>query len=257
MNIISYNINGIRAGLRKGFAEWLQAQNADVVCLQETKAHIADIPTEIFTEMGYHCYWHSAHKKGYSGVGILTRQAATKLQIGCGIPAYDHEGRVLLAQVGQVAVMSVYMPSGSSGDERQAFKMQFLSDFYPFLLRTLQQYPQLVVAGDYNICHQAIDIHDPVRNAQVSGFLPDERRWMDGLFAAEALFTDSFRYCHPNQAHQYSWWSFRANARQNNKGWRIDYQAVSQALTPHIAAADLLPDVAFADHCPTRLQLQF
>ena len=248
MQIISYNVNGIRAALKKGFAEWLQQQNPDIICLQETKAHINDIPTEIFTDLGYHCHWHSAHKKGYSGVGILSKQAPDQVTIGCGIPQYDHEGRVLRADFGNLSVLSVYMPSGSSGEDRQNFKMQFLADFRPFIEQLLQQRPQLIIAGDCNIAHQAIDIHDPIRNANASGFLPEEREWLSDFLTLG--ITDTFRHQYPQQKDHYSWWSFRANARQNNKGWRIDYICASLPIAQTIQDAGIYPHIQHSDHCP-------
>lgn len=254
MKIISYNVNGIRSALRKGLADWIAANDFDIICFQETKAHIADIPIEIFTDLGYHTYWHSAQKKGYSGVGIISKQPAKSIKIGCDIPQYDHEGRVLIADFDTLSVMSVYMPSGSGGDERQAFKMQFLADFKPFAEQLLIERPKLIISGDYNICHKAIDIHDPIRNANASGFLPEERHWMDTFFT-ENGFVDTFRLINPTQKDSYSWWSFRANARQNNKGWRIDYHAVSQVLRNKVIAANILPNIEHADHCPIFLEL--
>ncbi len=252
LKIISYNVNGIRAAIRKGLIEWLAANDFDIVCFQETKAQAEQIDNALFEALGYHCYWHSAEKKGYSGVGILSKTKADKVVAGCGIAVYDEEGRILRADFGDLSVVSAYFPSGSRGSERQAFKMRFLADILPFAEQLKEKRPQLVICGDYNICHKAIDIHDPIRNRNSSGFLPEEREWMDRFF--EAGFIDSFRHFH-SEADRYSWWSYRANARNNNKGWRIDYHAVSKALRTSLRAADIYPDVRHSDHCPVYVEL--
>ncbi len=181
MKIISYNVNGIRAAINKGFLDWLVATNADVVCIQEIKAQTDQIPLLEFNERGYHHFWFPAEKKGYSGVAILSKKQPDHVEYGMGMQQYDREGRFLRADFGDVSVVSVYHPSGSSGDERQAFKMQWLGDFEKYVQQLRQNRPNLILSGDYNICHQAIDIHDPIRNATVSGFLPEEREWMTGF----------------------------------------------------------------------------
>lgn len=252
MYIISYNVNGIRSAISKGFISWLEEAAPDVVCIQETKAQPGQIPLFEFESAGYQTYWHSAQKKGYSGVGILTRRSPDKVVYGMGNPLYDGEGRVIRADYGDVTVISVYHPSGSSGDHRQAFKMQWLEDFLAWVADLKKERPALVISGDYNICHQAIDIHDPVRNATVSGFLPEERAWMSRFL--EAGFIDTFRHFH-HDPHQYSWWSFRANARQKNLGWRIDYNMVSKPLENKLAGAGIMQDVVHADHCPVWVKL--
>ncbi len=252
MKIISYNVNGIRSAISKGFLEWLPQENADVVCLQETKAQPDQIPILSFEEIGYRSWWHSAQKKGYSGVAILSRTQPDHVETGMGNKLYDYEGRVIRADFGDVSVMSLYIPSGSSGELRQAFKMQFLDDFLEYILILKQQRKKLIICGDYNICHQPIDIHDPVRNTNSSGFLPEERTWLTKFI--NAGFTDSFRYIN-HMPHQYSWWSFRANARKNNKGWRIDYNMVSDCLGDNIHHASILPHVIHSDHCPVLLEI--
>ncbi len=205
--------------------------------------------------MGYHTNFFSAQKRGYSGVGIISKQKPNEVIFGCGFEQADFEGRVLQATFDQFHLINTYFPSGSSGEERQAYKMQFLQQYLEFLNTKLSsQDAQLVVAGDYNICHKAIDIHDPKGNKDSSGFLPEEREWMDAFFDRGML--DSFRYINPHP-HQYSWWSFRANARNNNKGWRIDYVNVSNALKSRIANASILPGVKHSDHCPVMLELKF
>lgn len=251
--IITYNVNGIRAAVKKGFMEWLEAASPDIICLQETKAQPDQIPTFEFEAMGYKSYVYSAQKKGYSGVAILSKTAADQVTYGMGIEKYDDEGRFIRADFGPYSVVSVYHPSGSSGDQRQAFKMQWLHDFQNYVGKLKKQRPNLVVSGDYNICHQAIDIHDPVRNATISGFLPEERAWMTGFL--QTGFTDSFRHLN-KEPHQYSWWSYRANARANNKGWRIDYNMVTDNISDKIVRAAILPQAMHSDHCPVLLELE-
>ncbi len=250
--IISYNVNGIRAAVKKGFMEWLDAADPDVVCIQETKAQADQIPVFEFEAMGYKTYVYSAQKKGYSGVAILSKKEADHVEYGMGISDYDFEGRFIRADYGDFSVVSVYHPSGSSGDLRQAFKMQWLADFQLYIGELRKQRPHLVVSGDYNICHEAIDIHDPVRNSKISGFLPEERAWMSGFL--ETGFIDSFRHLNKDP-HHYSWWSYRANARANNKGWRIDYNMVTDNLTDKIQLAGILPQAMHSDHCPVFVEM--
>lgn len=254
MKIITYNVNGLRSVLSKGFTEWLEAERPDVVCLQETKAQPEQIPTLELEALGYRSYFFSAEKKGYSGEGILTRQEPERVEYGMGMPVYDREGRFIRADYGDLSVVSVYHPSGTTGDERQAFKMTWLEDFRKYVMELSRTRKKLVLCGDYNICHRPIDIHDPVRNANTSGFLPEEREWMDTFLASG--FTDSFRHLHPEEAGQYTWWSFRANARANNKGWRIDYCMVTPELVPILEKAFILPEVKFSDHSPAGIVLK-
>ena len=252
IRIITYNVNGIRSALRKGFLDWLEATQPDILCLQETKAQPEQIPIFDFEILGYKIYAHSAVKKGYSGVAILTKKEPDHVQAGMGIPAYDNEGRFLRADFGDLSFISVYHPSGSSGDERQDFKMLWLQHFQQYITELRKERPYLVVSGDYNICHKPIDIHDPVRNAKVSGFLPEERVWMSDFLATG--FIDSFRHLDP-RPHQYSWWSYRANARTNNKGWRIDYNMVTDNLADKISRVAILSAAKHSDHCPVLLEL--
>ncbi len=250
--IISYNLNGIRSAMSKGFIEWLKSSNPDIVCLQETKAQPEQIDISLFKELGYSVYFHSAQKKGYSGVGILTKINPDNITIGCGIKKYDDEGRVIRADYGDISVMSVYMPSGSSGEERQAFKMEWLEDFQNYIDTLKKTKKNLIICGDYNICHKSIDIHNPIGNAKSSGFLPEERAWIDGFI--NSGFIDSFR--HFNQdPHQYSWWSYRANSREKNLGWRIDYNLVSETLKEKLRRAVILAEAKHSDHCPILLEL--
>lgn len=251
--IISYNVNGIRAAIQKGLYDWIADNSFDIVCLQETKAQPEQIDIATIKQLGYHAYWHSAQKKGYSGVGILSRQTADRIVVGCGLPDYDNEGRILRADYGDLTVISVYIPSGTSGDERQDFKMKFLADFWNFVHQLVLERPQLLISGDFNICHRSIDIHDPIGNKNSTGFLPEERDWMERFF--NSGFADSFRFFYPDLAHQYSWWSFRAGARAKNKGWRIDYHTVSQALTPRLRTAAIFPQIVHSDHCPIYIEI--
>jgi len=251
IKIATYNVNGIRAAIKKGLATWLAESDLDIVCIQETKAQPEQIDNAVFEALGYSCYWYSATKKGYSGVGILTKMTPKNVEYGCGIAAYDNEGRILRADFDDFSVMSVYMPSGSSG--RQDFKMAFLSDFLPYSKKLLSETPNLIIAGDYNIAHQRIDIHAPDRLKNTSGFLPEERAWLDVFF--KDYFTDSFRSAYPNQQ-TYSWWSYRAASRERNKGWRLDYLAIGKALESRLQTADILTAVHHSDHCPVSLVLE-
>lgn len=253
MKILSYNVNGIRAALNKGFAEWLEAAAPDVLCLQETKAIKEQVDTAVFDALGYQHHWHSAQKKGYSGVAILTKTKPLHIEEGTGIDHMDFEGRVIRADFEKVSVISLYLPSGTNLD-RLEYKFQFMDDFQNYIDTLKKKYPRLVICGDYNICHRAIDIHDPIRNKKVSGFLPEEREWIDGFI--NSGFVDSFRHLNPDP-HQYSWWSYRANARNNNKGWRIDYNLVSENLKNNINRSYLLPDAKHSDHCPVGVELEF
>ena len=253
--IITYNVNGIRAALNKGFQDWLKAVNPDIICLQEIKAEKEQLDVSLFENLGYtYHYWYSAQKKGYSGVAILSKIKPNQITYGCGIKAYDDEARILRADFGDISVISVYHPSGSSGDERQAFKMKWLDDFLKFTKKLKKERPKLVICGDYNICHKAIDIHNPKSNANTSGFLPEERSWFDEFVASG--FVDTFRYFN-QEPHQYSWWSYRANARAKNLGWRIDYNMVTENLQDRLKRAQILPDAMHSDHCPVLLEIDF
>ncbi|QDO93466.1 exodeoxyribonuclease III [Formosa sediminum] len=247
MKIISYNVNGIRAALKKGFLDWLKSADPDVICLQEIKANEDQLDLDIFTEAGYpYTYWYSAQKKGYSGVAILSKIKPNHVEYGTGIDSMDFEGRNIRADFDDVSVMSLYLPSGTNL-ARLEHKFEYMSLFQDYITALKQDLPNLVICGDYNICHEAIDIHDPVRNKNVSGFLPVEREWI-GTFM-DSGFIDSFRYFN-KEPHHYSWWSYRANARNNNKGWRIDYCLVAIPLESRLKRAVILPEAKHSDHCP-------
>ena len=254
MKIITYNVNGIRSAIGKGLVTWLMREKPDIVCLQETKAQPDQIPVDEIEALGYHCNWFSAEKKGYSGVGILSLRKPDNVVLGLGIERYDYEGRFIRADFGDVSVVSVYHPSGTTGEERQDFKMEWLADFHDYVHELLKTRPRLILSGDYNICHRAIDIHDPVRNAKNSGFLPEEREWMEAF--TNSGFTDSFRYFNKHP-HNYTWWSYRAGARKRNLGWRIDYNMVSRSLVPSMLNAWIQPDAVHSDHCPAVLEIDF
>ena len=252
MKILTYNVNGIRAALRKDFALWLKDTNTDIVCLQEIKANPEQFDESIFTDLGYHCFWNPAEKKGYSGVAILTKTKPKHVEYGCGISEIDFEGRILRADFDGFSVMSAYFPSGSSGDIRQAFKMKFLSQFQNYINEVKKDFPKLIISGDYNICHRAIDIHNPQRNKNTSGFLPEEREWMNVFITSG--FIDSFRHLNP-EPHNYSWWSYRANARAKNLGWRIDYNIISENLLPNLSRSAILSQAVHSDHCPVLVEM--
>jgi len=254
LKILTYNVNGLRAALKKDWLGWLKTADADVVCLQEIKATPDQVPEiALLEQMGYEHYWYPARKKGYSGTAIITRIAPRHVEYGCGQEDYDAEGRMLRADFDGLSVMSVYFPSGTTGDVRQDFKYRFLDDFQAYSDQLLAERPNLVVCGDFNICHRAIDIHNPKSNANTSGFLPAEREWMENFI--QSGYVDSFRHLHP-EPHRYSWWSYRAGARARNLGWRIDYNMVSKALQDKIRSADILADAVHSDHCPVELNIE-
>jgi exodeoxyribonuclease-3 len=252
MKIISYNVNGIRAAFTKDFLGWLNIENPDVICIQESKAGTDQIDIESLEKAGYYSTWHSAQKKGYSGVGIASKIAPKHIEIGCGIESYDNEGRIMRADFEDFSVLSVYVPSASNID-RLEFKMQFCHDFLDYIKNLQNKIPNLIICGDFNICHEEIYIHNPKGLANVSGFLPMEREWMTN-FMQECNLTDSFREMHPD-SQQFSWWSYRANSRANNKGWRLDYHFVTKELAKKIKSAEILGQIKHSDHCPVLVEI--
>ena len=251
--IITYNLNGIRSALSKDWDKWLKATGADIVLMQEIKATPEQVDLTIFEKMGYQSYWYPAQKKGYSGVALFTKIKPSHVEYGMGIAKYDDEGRVIRADFGDVSVISVYMPSGSSGEERQAFKMVWLKDFMKYINELKKSRKKLIISGDYNICHKAIDIHNPVSNKNSSGFLPEEREWMESFF--KSGFIDCFREFN-QEPHQYTWWSYRFNARAKNLGWRIDYHAATDNLKGKLKSCKILPEAKHSDHCPVLLEIE-
>ncbi|AQG78651.1 exodeoxyribonuclease III [Spirosoma montaniterrae] len=252
MQLISYNINGIRAAMRNGLIDWLAQHDFDILCFQEVKATADVVDLALFEQLGYQYHWHAAEKKGYSGVATFSKIPPTNVVVGCGLPVYDCEGRILRTDFEDITLLNCYFPSGTSGETRQSVKMEFLRDFFDYVQNLRRERPNLIVVGDYNIAHTERDIHDPVRNKNTTGFLPEERAWMDDWFGNGMV--DAFRYANPDKV-AYSWWSYRAGARANNKGWRIDYASVSEPLRPRIRDCQLLPDAVHADHCPVQLSL--
>jgi exodeoxyribonuclease-3 len=252
MRIITYNVNGVRSALQKGLLQWLGSDPADIVCLQEIKALKENVDHAAVEALGYETYWFSAQKKGYSGVAVFTKIHPDKVEYGTGHPQSDAEGRVIRLDFGDRTLINAYFPSGTSGEERQKYKYQWLDEFGAYLEELQKERPRIIVCGDYNIAHREIDIHDPKGNKNSSGFLPEERAWMDKFFSDR--FVDTFRHFNKDP-HHYSWWTFRANARNNNKGWRIDYVNVTSPLREALAEARILPDIAHSDHCPVYLEL--
>jgi exodeoxyribonuclease-3 len=254
MQILTYNLNGIRAALKNGLLEWLSSKPVDILCFQEVKATPDVVDLSGFEALGYELVgWHAAVKKGYSGVAIFSKIKPDQVIAGCSIPAYDMEGRVLRADFGDITVLNCYFPSGTSGEIRQSVKMAFLADLYNWVDELRKERPNLIICGDYNIAHTEIDIHDPVRNKKSSGFLPEERAWMSKWF--ENGYTDAFRFKNPD-LREYSWWTYRAGARGNNKGWRIDYISVSNTIKDRIVASRQYNDAVHSDHCPVWLEIE-
>ncbi|HVB03942.1 MAG TPA: exodeoxyribonuclease III [Chitinophagaceae bacterium] len=255
LRIISYNVNGLRAAISKGFMDWLASSSADIVCLQEIKAARENVDAALFSKLGYEQYWFpSSLKKGYSGVAVFTKVKPDKVEYGHRHTTSDGEGRVIQLNFGDFRLINAYFPSGTSGDERQQFKYSWLKDFQGYLDKLRKTYPRLILCGDYNIAHKEIDIHDPKGNKYSSGFLPDERAWMDQFFSGGWM--DTFRQFHP-EPQRYTWWSQRfPSVRLQNKGWRIDYINTTENLKNRLLSAEIMPDVKHSDHCPVQLDLQ-
>ncbi|WP_185860897.1 exodeoxyribonuclease III [Blattabacterium cuenoti] len=252
MKIISYNINGIRSGINKGLYNWIKTNKPDILCLQEIKAFPEQIDTNIFNNLGYYHYWASSKRKGYSGVAILCKNKPIHVEYGIGLNSIDEEGRVLRIDLKNISIISLYIPSGSNMMKRLNFKFFFMKNFFLHIKRIKKKLNNLIICGDYNICHKKIDIYDPIRNQTISGFLPKERKWMTHFM--NLGFIDSFRNF-VQEAHHYSWWNYRYNARKNNKGWRIDYVLVSDVLKNDIKNAYHIPEVWYSDHCPVVLEI--
>jgi exodeoxyribonuclease-3 len=252
MRIMTLNCNGIRAAARKGFFDWLPDQRVDVVCLQETKAQIDQLSDPMFHPQGFHCHYYDAHKKGYSGTALYCRSEPDKVSTGLGFDIADTEGRYLQADFKGLSVASLYLPSGSSGEERQARKISFMQDFMKHMKKLRKRSREVIICGDWNICHKEIDLKNWRANRKNSGFLPEEREWLDVLYD-KVGYVDAFRVV--NQApDQYSWWSNRGQARDNNVGWRLDYQVVSPNLSTKIVSAEIYTEQKFSDHAPVILE---
>ena len=254
MRIISYNVNGIRAAIKKGFLEWLKTDPADIICLQEVKAHQEDIDVDAIKAAGYDSHWFCAQKKGYSGVAILTKVEFKNVIHGCNKEQSDMEGRVLQVDYKDVTIISAYFPSGTSGDHRQNYKYIWLAEFLNHLNEVKNNRNKIIVCGDYNIAHHPIDIHNPAGNKKTTGFLPEEREWFDKFLSNG--FVDSFRHLN-QEPHHYSWWSvMRPSTRLENKGWRIDYINVTENLKNKIVDVKIFPEVKHSDHCPVYAEIK-
>lgn len=253
MKLISFNVNGIRSAMNKGFVDWLKEENPDVIGLQEIKAQEKDVDPTIFRDLGYELYWYPAVKKGYSGVAIFSKITPKSIKYGMGLNKYDDEGRIIQADFEGFSFISSYFPSGTTGDARQGFKYEFLDDIFGYMQDLRRDNSTIILSGDYNICHKAIDIHNPISNKNSSGFLPEERAWMDKF--TDSGFIDTFRLFNSNP-HQYTWWSFRANSRAKNLGWRIDYHMATKELQNRLKSAVILPNIKYSDHCPIVLEIE-
>jgi len=249
--VISLNANGIRAAARKGFFNWLKTQNADVICIQETKAQEFQLVDECFRPTDYYCYYKDALKKGYSGVAIYTRHKPKKVIFGIGLKEFDDEGRYIEVRLGSINIVSVYLPSGSSGDVRQAFKMKCLKAFEEHLIKLRRRHSEYILCGDWNIVHKEGDIKNWKQNQKNSGCLPEERAWLDKVYG-EYGFTDAFRVLSQDDE-QYTWWSNRGRAWDNNVGWRIDYHAVTPGLKNKVKNSAIYRDERFSDHAPVTM----
>lgn len=253
MKIVSYNVNGIRSAMNKGFIDWLKQVNPDIIGLQEVKANLDQIDATIFQDLGYEIYWYPAFKKGYSGVAILTKIKPKSVKLGMDYSKYDDEGRLLQLDFEDFSFLTAYFPSGTTGDIRQTFKYEFLDDIFGYVQDLKRINPAFILSGDYNICHKPIDIHNPKSNKNTSGFLPEERAWMDKF--TESGFVDSFRKFN-DQPHNYTWWSYRANSRAKNLGWRIDYHMATSSMEERLKSSAILADAKHSDHCPILIEVE-
>lgn len=254
MRIISYNVNGIRAAIKKGLLEWMATDVADIICLQEIKATKENIDVEKIEELGFHTYWFPAEKKGYSGVAVFSKIKPKKVFYGHANTQSDAEGRLIRLDFSKFTLINAYFPSGTSGDLRQNYKYEWLNIFNQYIGELQKQNKKIIVCGDYNIAHTEIDIHDPKGNKNSSGFLPAEREWLESYF--NAGFIDAFRFLHPGEKGCYTWWSQRfPSVRLQNKGWRIDYFSISKNLEKYLKSAAIYPDIKHSDHCPIFIEM--
>jgi len=255
MRIITLNANGIRSAAKKGFYDWFKYQDADVVCLQETKAQTDQLDQETFYPKGYHTEYHQAEKKGYSGVAMYARCKPDRIVSGLGWRDFDSEGRYLQMDFGRLSIASIYMPSGTSGDERQSFKYEIMERLKPVLKRFRRQRREYILCGDWNIAHKEIDLKNWRPNQKNSGFLPEERAWLGWLFI-EVGFVDAFRAV-DSRAEQYTWWSNRGQAWAKNVGWRIDYQVVTPTIAKTAKCVAIYKDERFSDHAPLTIDYDY
>lgn len=254
-SLFSWNVNGIRAAQRKGFLDWLATAKPDVLGVQETKAWAAQLDDALLAPDGYATTWAEAEKKGYSGVGLFSRVAPERVQVGLGIPAFDGEGRTIVADYGRFVFITAYFPNGSRDHSRVPYKMAYKAAFLDYCDALRAEGKSVVFCGDINTAHREIDIARPKQNSKSTGFLPEERAWLDEVLARG--YVDTFRALHPNRAGAYTWWAQWGKARERNVGWRLDYFFVSEDLMPYIKAAEIHPDVTGSDHCPVSLTLAF
>jgi len=252
MKLISWNVNGVRAVVKKGFLDWLDQEQPDILCLQETKAHIDQLTAEILTDHGYHTFWHSGERRGYSGVATFCKEEPLYVQEGLGIERYDAEGRVLLTEHENFLLYNIYFPNGQKDDERLQYKLDFYNDLLPIINEQVESGNNVVVTGDWNTAHHPIDLARPKQNVHTSGFMPIEREKLDMYVDNEWI--DTFRLFHP-EGDRYSWWTYRFGARERNVGWRIDYYFVNEGFVDNVEDADIHDEVVGSDHCPVSLEL--
>ncbi len=253
MKLYSWNVNGIRAAAKKGFVDWVKAEQPDVICLQETKARAEQVPDEILALEGYYRYWHSAVRPGYSGVATLSKTEPLFVQEGLGIPRFDAEGRVLITEFDNFLLYNIYFPNGQRDQERLDYKLDFYSELLEILDEQVAAGVNVVVTGDWNTAHTEIDLANPKENSKTSGFLPEERAWIDKYI--DHGYVDTFRMIHP-EPERYSWWTYRFGARQRNVGWRIDYFFVNNGFSDQVVDADIHDQVMGSDHCPVSLEIK-
>ena len=252
MKLISWNVNGVRAVVKKGFLDWLDQEQPDILCLQETKAHIDQLTAEILTDHGYHTYWHSGERRGYSGVATFCKEEPLYVQEGLGIERYDAEGRVLVTEHENFLLYNIYFPNGQKDNVRLQYKLDFYNDLLPIINEQVESGNNVVVTGDWNTAHHPIDLARPKQNVNTSGFMPIEREKLD--MYVENGWIDTFRLFHP-EGDRYSWWTYRFGARERNVGWRIDYFFVNEGFVDNIEDADIHDEVMGSDHCPVSLEL--
>ena len=252
MKLISWNVNGVRAVVKKGFLDWLELAQPDILCLQETKAHVDQLAAEILTDHGYHTFWHSGERRGYSGVATFCKDEPFYVQEGLGIDRYDNEGRVLLTEHENFLLYNIYFPNGQKDDERLQYKLDFYDELLPIINEQVESGNNVVVTGDWNTAHHPIDLARPKQNVNTSGFMPIEREKLD--MYVENGWIDTFRLFHP-EGDRYSWWTYRFGARERNVGWRIDYFFVNEGFVDNVEDADIHDEVVGSDHCPVSLEL--
>lgn len=253
MKVFTFNVNGVRAAIKKGLIEWLETEKPDILCLQEIKLSETELVEDFFTELGFNCFWYPAQKRGYSGVAILTKIKPDLVEYGINVEKFDFEGRVITAHFKNFSLICAYFPSGTTGNVRQDLKMEFLSDIENYISEVRAKTKNIVLCGDVNICHTEIDIHNPKSNKNSSGFLPEERAWVGSFL--EKGFIDTFRKFNKDP-HHYTWWSYRAGSRGKNLGWRIDYLFASKEMEDMLLNAQIHPDINMSDHCPVSLELK-